>query len=100
QPTDIVVHYFLRDAEALDSGGGNALLRHSELAMMMWTAWHQNFGGNRGPDALLEHYRQVYDPKAKGYQDMLAALKRLAAYAKEHHIRIYLAMVPDVHNLK
>src|SRR6476620_9933692 len=28
-PTDIVVQYFLRDAEKLDPGGGNFLLRHS-----------------------------------------------------------------------
>src|SRR6185295_14701855 len=53
----------------------------------------------RGPNALLEHYKQVYDPHSKGYQEMVASLKKLAAYAKEHHIRIYLAMVPDVHNL-
>ena len=32
EPTDIVVQYFLRDAEHLDPGGGNFFLRHSELA--------------------------------------------------------------------
>ena len=30
---------------------------------------------------------------------MKAELRKLADYAKEKHIRIYLAMVPDVHNL-
>jgi hypothetical protein len=29
-----------------------------------------------------------------------ASLKKLAAYAKAHNIRIYLAMTPDVHDLK
>src|SRR5262249_22559845 len=36
QPSDIVVQYFLRDAEVLDPSGGNWLLRHSELAVTMW----------------------------------------------------------------
>ena len=28
------------------------------------------------------------------------SLKKLADYAKAHHIRLYLAMMPDIHNLK
>ena len=30
---------------------------------------------------------------------MQAALRKLADYAKAHHIRLYLAMTPDIHNL-
>ena len=40
-PTDIVVHYFLRDAGELPPGGGNVLLRHSELAVTLWIAYHR-----------------------------------------------------------
>src|SRR5471032_788778 len=35
-PTDIVVHYFLRDAEDLPAGGGNIILRHSEIGVTLW----------------------------------------------------------------
>ena len=38
-PTDIVVQYFLRDAEKLDPGGGNILLRNSDLAVTTWIAF-------------------------------------------------------------
>ena len=38
KPTDIVIHYFLRDAETLEPGGGNILLRNSELAVTVWAA--------------------------------------------------------------
>jgi len=48
---------------------------------------------------LEEHYRRVYQPKQRGFVVMQEKLKQLADYAKAHHIRIYLAMTPDVHNL-
>jgi lysophospholipase L1-like esterase len=98
KPTDIVVHYFLRDAEQLPPGGGNILLRHSELAVTLWIAFHRLFD-QHGEASLVEHYRRVYDPAAPGFVVMQAKLRELADYARQNNIRIYLAMTPDVHNL-
>lgn len=97
-PTDIVVHYFLRDAEDLEPGNGNVLLRHSELAVTMWIAYHR-LVDRSGEQSLVDHYRAVYAPDAPGFVRMQARLKELADYAKAHGIRLYLAMTPDVHNL-
>jgi lysophospholipase L1-like esterase len=99
QPTDIVVHYFLRDAETLEPGGGNILLRHSQLAVTVWAAI-QNLTAPSGEKVLTDHYRSVYAEDQPGYAAMKEELAKLAAYAEEHGIRIYLAMIPDVHNLK
>ncbi|HEX3943020.1 MAG TPA: SGNH/GDSL hydrolase family protein, partial [Rhizomicrobium sp.] len=98
QPSDIVVHYFLRDAEDLDPGGGNFLLRHSEVAVTAWIAAHRLFDHN-GERSLIDHYRAVYNPEAPGFKAMLSALDRLRDYAAANHIKVYFAMVPDVHNL-
>lgn len=98
KPNDIVVHYFLRDAEALPSGGGNWFLRHSELALTLWIAYHRMFDAH-GEGTLVDHYKAVYAPDAPGFITMQEELKRLAVYAKKHNIRLILAMVPDVHNL-
>jgi lysophospholipase L1-like esterase len=98
EPTDIVVQYFLRDAEDLPPGGGNWFLRHSEAAVTLWIAWHRLFD-RKGEQTLVEHYRKVYQPDAPGFLAMQAKLKALADYAKARHIRLYLAMTPDVHNL-
>jgi len=98
KPTDIVVHYFLRDAEQLPPGGGNFFLRHSELAVTLWIAYHRLLD-KHGETTLVEHYRKVYDPSAPGFQIMQSKLRELADYAKHNNIRLYLAMVPDVHNL-
>jgi hypothetical protein len=97
-PTDIVVHYFLRDAEDLPPGGGNIALRHSELAVTLWIAYHRLFD-RLGERSLVEHYRAAYQPDAPGFQVMQRRLAELSAYARERRIRLYLAMTPDIHNL-
>jgi lysophospholipase L1-like esterase len=98
KPTDIVVQYFLRDAEYLPPSDGNFVLRHSHLAVTLWIAAHRLFD-KQGEQTLVDHYRQVYSPEAHGFTIMKRQLARLAAHAKEHGIRLYLAMTPDVHNL-
>ena len=97
-PTDIVVLYFLRDAEDLPPGGGNILLQHSELAVTLWIAYHRLFD-KAGEQSLVDHYRAAYQENAPGFLLMQAKLKELADYARSRQVRLYLAMTPDVHNL-
>jgi lysophospholipase L1-like esterase len=97
-PTDIVVQFFMRDAEDLQPGGGNILLRNSELAVTLWIAYHRlldRFGNIN----LVEHYRKIYDPSEPGFVMMEQELKKLAQFAQAHGIRLYFMMIPDVHDL-
>lgn len=98
-PTDIVVHYFVRDAEKLEAGGGNALLRNSELAVTLWIAVTR-LSEKTGESSLTQHYANVYREDQPGFIEMKSSLRKLADYARANGIRIYLAMTPDVHNLK
>jgi lysophospholipase L1-like esterase len=97
-PTDIVVQYFLRDAEKLDPGGGNILLRNSELAVTTWIAVSR-LANRSGEQGLVDHYKDVYREDQPGYIEMKKRLEMLADYAKAHSIRLYMAMTPDVHDL-
>jgi lysophospholipase L1-like esterase len=97
-PTDIVVQYFLRDAEDLPPDSGNFILRNSELAVTLWMAYHRMLD-KVGEKSLVDHYHAVYQPTAPGFIRMQAELRSLADYAKAHDIRIYMAMTPDIHNL-
>ena len=97
-PTDIVVQYFMRDAEDLPPGGGNFLLRHSQLAVTLWIAYHRLFDRS-GEANLVERYRKVYEPDQPGFVVMRRELKKLADYARERGIRLYFMMTPDVHDL-
>ncbi|HWR04252.1 MAG TPA: SGNH/GDSL hydrolase family protein [Humidesulfovibrio sp.] len=98
KPTDIVVQYFLRDAENLGQDNGNIILRHSMLAVVLWVASQQLHGSN-GETSLLDHYQAVYTDTAPGFVVMQDMLRMLAEYSKQNNIRIYLAMTPDIHNL-
>lgn len=98
QPSDIVVNYFLRDAEALEAGGGNIFLRNSELAVTLWIAATRLLG-KTGERSITDHYKAVYADNGPGFLAMQASLRKLAEYAKSNGIRLYLAMTPDVHNL-
>lgn len=98
EPTDIVVHYFINDAEELKAGGGNILLRNSQLAVTLWSIIQLKIAVAKGV-SLENHYKSTYKPDFTGYMEMRKALKRLSAYAQEKKIRLYLAMMPDVHNL-
>jgi lysophospholipase L1-like esterase len=97
-PSDIVVQYFMRDAEDLQTDRGNILLRNSELALTLWIAYHRLIDrfGDANP---VEHYRKVYDPGQPGFVVMEQELKKLSQYAQQHGIRLYFMMTPDVHDL-
>ena len=97
-PTDIVVQYFLRDAEALPPASRNALLKRSQLAVTLWIAYHRLFDAS-GAQSLEDHYRTVYEPNAPGFITMKAKLKELADYARANNVRLFLAMTPDIHDL-
>ncbi len=99
EPTDIVVHYVLRDAEKLDAGGGNILLRNSYLAVTCWIAISRVFG-EQGEQSIEQHYSNLYSVDNPGFVSMRESLQKLAEYAKQKNIRIYLAIAPDLHNLQ
>ena len=97
-PTDIVVQYFMRDAEDLPSSRGNFFMRNSELAVTLWIAYHRLLD-RFGDGDLVARYRKVYDPRQPGFMVMEDELKKLSQYAGEHGIRLYFMMIPDVHDL-
>lgn len=97
-PTDIVVQYFMRDAEDLRSSRGNFFMRNSELAVTLWIAYHRLLD-RFGDSDLVARYRKVYDPSQPGFVVMEEELKKLSQYAEGHGIRLYFMMIPDVHDL-
>ena len=98
QPTDIVVHYFVNDAEILPPPRTSFLLRNSQLAVTIWTA-AQRLIQSSDYASLVEYYRALYRPESAGFKSMLEALGKLSDYANSHGIRVFLAMTPDIHRL-
>jgi hypothetical protein len=100
KPDVIVVHYFVNDAEYLPPSAGNILVRNSQLAVTLYYIAQRFLKGSPGVDALVDHYRQVYEPDNRGYKDMVSALKRLHKMAVEDGTKVVLSMIPDIHQLE
>ena len=92
------MQYFVNDAEVLEAGGGNWILRNSQLAVTLLTALNRIVNaGNE--ETLKNHYQSIYSPSSKGFLEMKAALKQLSDYASNNNKKIFLVMTPDFHNL-
>tara|TARA_B100000963_G_C22578493_1_gene649657 strand:+ start:645 stop:1613 length:969 start_codon:yes stop_codon:yes gene_type:complete len=98
KPTDIVINYFLRDAEDLKPTKPNYLLRNSQLALTVWTAFKRTIN-SRGQDSMEKYYDSIYKKNSIGFQIMERNLKKLSDYAITNNIRIYIVMIPDINNL-
>ena len=96
----IVVHYFVNDAEILLPSPNNLLLRHSQLALMLWQAALNVRYGKRDLSGLVKRYRDVYAEGSEALSRMEQALVRLRDLAEKSGTRVLLAMMPDIHNLK
>lgn len=94
EPTDILILATGRDGVALQPGGGNLLLRHSQLAVALWSAG-QGLRDRGGKEALVDRFRETYAPGSNAMATMEEAFVRLAEHATAHGIRVILAMVPD-----
>jgi len=99
KPTDIIVNYYLNDAEILGQGGGNFIIRNSELAVTFWILFNRIFG-EKGEATLLDHYKSIYEPDYQGLIQVKESLAKLAYYAEHHGINLYLMMMPEVHDLE
>ena len=97
-PTDIVVQYFINDAEVLDTGGGNWILRNSQFAVTLWQVFHKFFKKYTMED-VSAYYRSLYQSDAIGFHEMLNALDRLKKYSISNGIQVYFLMTPDLYNL-
>ena len=82
KPTDIVINYFLRDAENLLPAKPNFLLKRSQVAVTLWTAYNRLFY-KQGEKSLEEHYKNVYKANNLGFINMKKQLGILANYAKK-----------------
>lgn len=98
RPTDIIVHYFLNDAEILQNSTGNFLTRNSQLAVLVWKIY-QTYYGSVSNHSLDEHYKSIYSNSNIGLNIMQEYFIALVKYCNENNIEVTLAMVPDIHQL-
>lgn len=94
KPTDILVNYFLRDAEILSPAKPNYFLKNSQLALTLWIASNR-ISNIRNNNSVYEHYKGVYE-NTESKNRMKRSLKKLSDYAKSNDINLYMIITPDI----
>lgn len=100
KPDIVVVNYFVNDAEVLKPGGGNVLLRHSQLAVLLHHFFQSLWNGPSDMSKLITYYRAVYTENGEGRKTMEAAFAHLNELSQRHQFKIIFTMTPDIHVLK
>ena len=98
EPTDIVVNFFLRDAEVIMAGGGNLVSRNSQLAVTIIDIWNR-YSRESGEKTVVDRYNSLFQDNSGGFEVAIKSFERLANAARDDNIGIYLIMIPDIHNL-
>lgn len=99
KPDVVVVQYFIRDAEDLEAGGGNFILRHSQLAVAVYDLCQMAINVHKGGQGLVDHYRNVYAQDSVGLRKMKTAMARLQELSRQEHFSVILAMAPESHQI-
>jgi len=94
RPTDIVIHYYINDAEVLSPARKNWILHNSQFALTLYNLGHELFAKNSA-EGMLDFYRKLYQPDSQGFVAMLNALDKLKNHANKNNIQVYFLMTPD-----
>lgn len=97
-PDLIILSYFVNDAEILESPTNNWLLKHSQLAVLIWSRIKQLIASSKSK-TMKEHYEKIYQDDYPGFLKVKEAFQRLKAYKDEKGIFVLVTMIPDIHVL-
>jgi len=96
-PDALVLQYYVNDAEANPRGENYAILKYSLLAAFVY----QNVKTLMAVSTktLDQHYRDLYADGAPGWENAKASIRWLKAIADKRRIRLYIFLVPELHDL-
>ncbi len=98
-PDEVVLGYFINDAEELTQASEGRDLLGSELLVFVWSRLAR-FRARTDPNAgYRTYYRDLYRDDAKGWRDAQAALARLASDVAADGARLTVTLLPELHEL-
>jgi lysophospholipase L1-like esterase len=99
-PDVIVLNYFINDAEPTPSYTAPSwIARHSYAYVVLGGGWDRFKRLILGGPDWRAAYAALYDDAAPGWAAARENIRRLAAYCREHDIRLVLTNIPELHEL-
>ncbi len=99
QPDQVVLFYFINDAEPVPKESALAWLGSSRLATFFWSRV-KALSASRGPEAgFATFYRDLYRDDAEGWRNAKIAMKELRDTCRGNGIQLQAVLLPELHEL-
>jgi len=99
KPDQIVVFYFINDAEPTPTRSEWGWLSHSRLATLFWSRVNAALTNVSASVSYREFYAQLYHDDAPGWIHTKEAFLEIQNVAHEEGIDLRVVLLPDLHNL-
>lgn len=99
RPDQVVVFYFINDAEPTPGRSPWGFLGHSRLVTFYWSRINTVLSRYSGRD-FRSQYSRLYGEGQPGWQSTKAAFVRLKTLCAANGIRLRVVLLPELHDLK
>ena len=97
--TDIIINYFVNDAEVLEYKKTNLFIKHTHLGVIFWKL-SNSFKSSLKKKNLDQYYKKIYEDDFEGFILLKKELNKLNKHCINNNIKCHLINTPDIHQLK
>lgn len=98
KPNQVVLFYFINDAEEMQLSTKWDFLSHSRLVSLFWSAYRSSgLGGAGKGQSFVDYYANLY--KNSGWEKSKESIKKLASYCAETGLTFQVVILPELHQL-
>lgn len=99
RPQQVVVFYFINDAEPVPKKSRWSFLASSRLVTFYWSRGKQLLARFFPGQTFREYYSALYEPDQPGWQATQEAFRRLAEVCRREDIDLRVVLLPELHGL-
>ena len=96
--TDIIISYFVNDAEILENKKTNFFIKHTHLGVVSWKLFN-SFKSSLKKENLDRYYKKIYEDDFEGFILLKKELAKFNNYCNNKNIKCHLINMPDIHQL-
>jgi len=100
RPDQVVLFYFINDAEPLPEQSRSSLLGHSRLITFYWSRIKALKARMNPSGSFYEFYSALYQEDAEGWERSRAAFLQLRDLCRERGIDLAVVILPELHELE
>jgi len=99
QPDQVVLFYFINDAEPVPTRSRLSWLTHLRVVTFYWSRIRALLARVDSSIGFADYYSALYRPEAEGWAAARAALVQLRDACRAHDIALQVVILPELHSL-